>query len=148
MNMPAFSTQHLSAKELEDAIGIQLLRFFNVLCGSPDTAAAELLGAPLDSKPTRMNPTKPNGLRMLQILIEKYHIISFRAAWKGESILASALAVQSWIDNGGDVVDELLMLLGVHKLLSSTQAFLDDTELEVLMLGQMVDIALSAYGIL
>jgi len=49
----------LSAQELESAIGIQLLYFYNVLWGNPETAATDLFGVPPDRFAIRMNVARP-----------------------------------------------------------------------------------------
>jgi len=84
---------------------------------------------------------------MLEVFVKEFDRISRRAGWSGRSLLGAAIAVQSWITSGGDHVDELLMLLSVHELLNATHPFVQDTELEVLMVQFAVDTALGDHAI-
>jgi len=86
-----------------------LRSFFNILWGSP-----ELTYQKIESQKNTIPDRKE--LSLLNVFINQYPEIAAIKGWKGFSLLASAIAIDSWLTNTGETYDEYIVLLSLFKL--------------------------------
>ena len=132
MNRPSDHTVTgiIDINDLIHALGIALRGFFNVLMGSPEVAAVELMNL----QENDVELALADGRSLLQIFINRFEMISRKAGWTGSGLLASAMLITSWIEHSGDRTDELMMLLGLQKLLDAMVTVVGTHDLDVAVL--------------
>lgn len=111
-------TQEYVINNLEE----YLSRFFNVLWGSPEHAYQKF---------ESLKHTIPDQIKLplLHIFIDQYLEIAIMKGWKGSSLLASAISINSWITQAGEKYDEYIVLLSLFKFFTELGVEDERTEL-------------------
>lgn len=140
-------TMKLDTVNLAHVLGAQLLEFLNTAWGSPESAACDLFGDPSFAAQAGCNLSDLQASRVLRVFIESFDHIAKVAGWTGTSLLACAIAVESWIENLGDEAEERVALLGLLSLLNATSATADGGDYRVLSLRANVEARLQKLGV-
>lgn len=131
---------------LSKALGKQLLAFLNELFGCLELAASELPNDPSSAAKGDQQLDDDEASRVLRVFIENFEAISRQPGWASDSLLACAIAAESWIEHLGDHEEEVLALLSVRRLLDATAAIVGIEDLSVVSLHVQVKSRLQDLG--
>lgn len=138
----------LDTANLSLALGKHLFGFFNELWGGPEAAARDLLGDLSFAAKSSRELSDLEASRMLQVFIDHYDAVAGRAGWRSKSLLACAIAAESWIEHLGDQEEEAFALLGVRRLLDATGAIAGIDDLSAISLRAELDSRLEHLGVM
>ena len=145
--MVPVETTRLDTVNLAHVLGVQLLGFLNTTWGSPEAAACDLFGDPAFAPRSGTKLNDAEASRVLRAFIENFDRIAKVAGWTGTTLLACAIAAESWIENLGDEEEERFALLGVRRLLDATSATVSGDDFSVVSLRASVEARLQELGV-
>lgn len=134
--------------KMSEAIGRQLVGFFNELWGSPEAAATELLADASFTERSQGQLSDEDAALLLRAFIENFDAVAARAGWRSKSLLACGIAAESWIEHLGDLEEEAFALLAVQRLLGATGAIVGIDDVPVISLQAQINSRLDDLGVL